>query len=191
MYYTSLHDFCQKMQAPVITAVGFNVQHVPDLEGPLSDQVPVLRQRQWARFNFAMCKPLITSAPIKWTPGFHSSDHPTIFDRLFLFHLHNYDFATAMRRLSKTREMQWDDGTPDNHQRWPDQKYQEMLIAISKLPKIVTATFEWDDPYITRLTQWITRFVMDNPEKRHLFYYNNGVQCDELLRIPDRFLDLI
>jgi hypothetical protein len=189
--YSSLQEFCQRNETSVATAIGFNVQHVPDLEGPLVPNVPILRQRRWVRFNFAMCKPLITAVPITWTPGFHSSEHPTMFDRLFLFHLHNYDLTIAMQRLSKTRDMKWDDGGPDNHQRWSDEKYQEMILAIAKLPKVEDVTLNAEDPYTTRLTQWISKFVRENPEKRHLFYYNNGVHCNELLRIPERFIDLI
>jgi glycosyl transferase family 2 len=190
--YVSLNDFCQRLNNPVTTAIGFDVQHIPELEGPLSADVPVLRQRRWVRFSFAMCKPLVTTTPIKWTPGFHSSDQATTFDRLFLFHLHNYDLDTAMQRLAKTRAMPWEDGTPNSHQRWPDEKYREMIMAISRLPRMENATFGPDDAYITRLTQWIVDFVKKNPAKRELFYHNNGnPPCNELLRIPDRFLDLI
>jgi glycosyl transferase family 2 len=188
--YASLNDYCDKVTRPVTTAIGLDVQHVPDLEGPLAAQIPVLRQRRWVRFSLAMCKPLLTRVPIKWTPGFHSSDQPTVFDRLFLFHLHNFDLDTVLQRLSKTRAMEWDDGTPESHQRWSDQKYRDMILAISRLPKVVDATFESDDPHITRLTEWISRFVRENPDKRHLFYYKNSLEFNELLRVPERFLDL-
>ncbi len=79
----------------------------------------------------------------------------------------------------------------DNHQRWPDDKYREMMMAISRLPKVENATFAPDDPYINRFTQWIIDFVTKNPRKRDLFYHNNGIPCNELLRIPERFLDLL
>jgi glycosyl transferase family 2 len=189
--YATLNDFCQHTTNPVTTAIGLDVQHIPDLEGPLSAQIPVLRQRGWVRFNFALCKPLVTSVPIEWTPGFHSSDQPTLFDRLFMFHLHNYDLDTAMQRLSKTRAMPWEDPRLDNHQRWSDQRYREMIMAIAKLPRMENATFEPDDAYLSCLTQWISDFVAKNPAKRELFYHNNGIPCNELLRVPERFLDLI
>jgi len=189
--YASLMDFCQRSKHPVTTAIGFDVQHIPGLEGPFSADIPVLRQRGWVRFSFAMCKPLVTMVPIKWTPGFHSSDHATAFDRLFLFHLHNYDLDTAMRRLSKTRAMPWEDGSPDSHQRWPDEKYRDMIMAISRLPRIENASFGPDDAYINRHIQWIVDFVAANPRKRELFYIHNDNPCNELLRVPERFLDLI
>jgi glycosyl transferase family 2 len=189
--YPSLRDFCQKTENPVTTAIGLDVQHNPDLEGPLSPEIPVLRQRRWVRFNFALCKPSLTSVPIEWTPGFHSSDQPTMFDRLFMFHLHNYDLDTAMQRLSKTRDMPWEDARLDNHQRWSDQRYREMILAIAELPRMEGATFESGDPHIARYTQWITKFVKENPDKRDHFYHDNGIACNELLRVPDRFLDSI
>jgi hypothetical protein len=96
-----------------------------------------------------------------------------------------------MRRLSKTRAMPWEDGTPDSHQRWPDEKYRDMIMAIARLPRIENPTFGPDDAYIKRQTQWIVDFVAANPGKRELFYTYNGDACNELLRVPERFLDLI
>jgi len=189
--YASLDDYCQRTQNLVTTAIGLDVQHLPDLEAPFSAEIPVLRQRRWVRFNFALCKPLLTRVPINWTQGFHSSDQPTAFDRLFLFHLHNFDLDITLQRLAKTRAMPWEDARVDNHQRWSDQRYRTMITDIANLPKIESTTFEPDDPHITRYTQCITKFVVENPGKRHLFYHNNGVNCDELLRVPGRFVDMI
>jgi len=189
--FSSLRHFCESTAHPVTTAIGMNVQHVPALEGKLQGGIPILRQRGWARFNFAMCKPLITRVPIEWTPGFHSSDQATEFDRLFMFHLHNFDLDCALERLAKTRSMQWEGGASDNHQRWSDERYRDMFMAIANLPRMESATFEPADPHIAKMIRWMEEFRAANPDKRHLFYSENGVPCNELMRIPERFLDSI
>jgi hypothetical protein len=189
--YKDLKDFTDRLAVDTVTAIGLNVTHVPSTDPPLDPAVHILEQRRWARFVFPMCKPLITRVPIDWTPGFHSSDQPTNFDRLFLFHLHNFDLPIGLRRLERTRNMPWGDGAPDHYQRWTDERHEEVAQAIARLSKKHDATFAPDDPGIEPHINWIKEYMVNNPEKRHLFYYQNGIPCNELLRIPDRFIKML
>jgi len=86
--------------------------------------------------------------------------------------------------------MSWGDGPADHYQRWSDEKHEEMVKAIANLPKLSGATLGEDDPVIAGYVAWIVKFVKENPEKRHHFYYQNGIECGELLRVPDRFVGM-
>ncbi len=190
--YSSLSDFTLKLQTgTTVTAIGLNVTHLPDSDPPLDLTKSILGQRQWARFVFSMCKPLVTTVPIRWVPGFHSSDQPTIFDRLYLFHLHHFDLPSSLKRLAKTRSMPWGDGPADHYQRWSDEKHEQVERAIAGFSRIDECSFQENDQVIAPRIAWIKDFVENNPEKRHLFYYNNGIKCEELLRIPRRFFEVI
>lgn len=185
--YESLAAFCAENKRPVISAVGLNILHVPDIEGALDFNRNILHQRRFVRFAFAMCKPILTKVPINWTPGFHSCDHGSEFDGLFMFHTHNVDFGWTIARLAKTRAMQWVDQSAGAHQRMPDEQYLAMLKSQAGLPK-VKSSFREDDPNILRHLLWIKTFIRDNPDKRHGFYAE-GPSINELLEIPDRFQD--
>ena len=184
--YKSLSDFCSRNRAASTNAIELNIIHSPDTDPKFEENRPIIGQRQWARFSFAMCKPLVARVPIQWTPGFHSSNHPPHFDRLFLFHARNFDLPSALLRLAKTREMPWDDGPPDHYQRWTDEQHEKTVRAQANLPKI-QATLREDDLYIRDKINWVFKFVAENPDKKDLFYYNNGIPCNELIQIPERF----
>ncbi len=189
--YENLLDFGARTQKKVVTAIGLNVCHRLDGDPQLDLNRPLLSQRPTARFAFAMCKPLFTKLPIRWKPGFHSSDREVQFDQLFLFHLHNFDLGISLERLSKTREMPWGDGPADHYQRWEDSRHRQMLEVISALPVDQQTTFNADDPAILRYTSWMTEFIENNPNRKHNFYYNNGINIAELMKIPDRFLSIL
>nr|WP_294525623.1 glycosyltransferase family 2 protein [uncultured Rhodopila sp.] len=184
--YTSLVDFCDRMQHPAVTAIGMNIHHVPE-EPPIQEGYPVLEQRRWGRFLFSMCKPLVTRVPIKWVPGFHTANHPMVFDNLYLFHLHDYDDATTIRRLAMTRDMPWGDGPPDHYQRWPDEKYKAMLESICRFKRHDEVTLKADDPYIALRLDWARKFIAENPARAGHFYLAGNEMTYDLLRVPDRF----
>ncbi|EHR01334.1 glycosyltransferase family 2 protein [Bradyrhizobium sp. WSM471] len=184
--YSSLAEYCANNQSESVNAIGLNIIHVPDLEQDLDTTRPMIGQRQWVRFSFAMCKPLLVRSPTKWTPGFHSSNHPIRFDQLFLFHARNFDLPTSLKRLEKTRAMPWGDGPPDHYQRWTADQHEQIVRAQAGLPKLRTSLHA-DAPHIKKHLDWIESFVKQHPDQKDLFYYNNGVRCDELLLIPDRF----
>jgi hypothetical protein len=186
--YTSLRDFTNRTPHSTVTAIGLNLTYLPDIEEPIDTSRPILGQRRWARFSFAMCKPLFTLEPLVWKPGFHSSNQDVMFDHLFLFHFHHFDRSFSLRRLSKTRSTPWGDGRIDHYQRWSDEKSETIANAIANLPRITATTFGDDDPIIGPYLEWMRKFVKENPEQKHLFYFNNGMHCHELLEIPKRFI---
>jgi hypothetical protein len=190
--YPSLREFTDSLEpGSTVTAIGLNLTHLPDQEPDLDFNLPILEQRRWVRFAFSMCKPLVSTVPINWTPGFHSSQHQTMFRNLYLFHFHHFNLATSLKRLQRTRAMPWGDGAADHYQRWSDEKHEQVERAISQLPRIDNSTLREDDVTIGPRLNWIKEFVASNPEKKNLFYFQNGIACDELLYVPDRFLGLI
>ena len=64
-----------------MTAIGLDVQHLPDEEAALDPRAPFGRQRQWVRFSAAMCKPALVRRAVHWAPGFHCCDAPLVLDR--------------------------------------------------------------------------------------------------------------
>ena len=165
--YKSLSDFCSRNRAASTNAIGLNIIHSPDTDPKFEENRPIIGQRQWARFSFAMCKPLVARVPIQWTPGFHSSNHPPHFDRLFLFHARNFDLPSALLRFAN-REMPWDDGPPDHYQRWTDEQHEKTVRAQANLPKI-QATLREDDLYTRDKINWVFKFVAENPDKKIYF----------------------
>jgi len=187
--YADLADFCDRTEYPVVTAIGLNLHHVPE-ELPIQQAQPVLGQRRWGRFLFSMCKPLVTQVPIKWVPGFHTADHPMVFDDLFLFHLHDYDLQVTVDRLAMTRDMPWGDGPKDHYQRWPDEKYKAMLESICRFKRHTDVTLKVDDPYIAPRLEWARNFIAENPSKAGHFYLHGNEMTYDLLRVPDRFIGI-
>jgi hypothetical protein len=185
--YKDFADFCANRKHATVNAIGFNVVHRPDVEPNIDPSRPILPQRQYVRFEFAMCKPLVTSEAIKWIPGFHHSDRPMAFDGLFLFHLHNFDLASGLLRLARTRAMEWGDAAPDHHQRWDDQRHEAMIRAIGRCPKIDDATFLSDDPNVQPHLATALSFVAEHPKDASIFYTKVG-RVDQLLHLPQRFL---
>jgi Glycosyl transferase family 2 len=187
--YINLVDFCDRMTHPVVNAIGFAIHHVPE-DSPIEPSQPVLGQRRWGRLQFAMCKPLVTRVPIRWTPGFHTANHPMVFDDLYLFHLHDYDLDVTFQRLAMTRAMSWGDGPPDHYQRWPDEKYKAMLDSICRFKRYADVPFKPDDTFIRPRLQWALDFVAQNPNKADQFYLHGNEMTYDLVRIPDRFMGI-
>ncbi len=187
--YADLADFCDRIVHPVVTAIGLNLYHVPE-ERPIQPGKPILSQRKWGRFLFSMCKPLVTKVPIKWVPGFHTADHPMVFDNLYHFHLHDYDLDVTVKRLAMTREMPWGDGPADHYQRWPDEKYKAMLESICRFQRHTDVTLGVEDPYIASRLDWARNFISANPDKAAHFYLHGNEMTYDLLRIPEKFMGI-
>lgn len=106
--YSDLKDYIEKSDFEYVAPVGLNLHHIISLEPPLDLALPILRQRKFARFSGAMCKPLITRMPIVWGTGFHACNQPIRIDpKLFLLHLKAMDYDLTLRRQKLTREMKW------------------------------------------------------------------------------------
>lgn len=182
--YNSLVDFCEA-SPPVTTAIGFDVQDTLD-RGHFTTGTPVLSQRPYARISYACCKPLVIKEPTTWTPGFHHSNHPTVFDELVLFHLRLFDTKIGLKKLARTREMPWADPTVGGHQRVSDEKYLSVVTSISKLPRVENCTLSTDDPLISANLKALTDYMKQNPGKKHCTWYAPPPSL-ELIRVPDRF----
>ena len=189
--WEDLSAFCASFTGDAINCLGFEVCELPGVEGPLLPSVPILRQRRWARFSLAMCKPLLVRSRVMWEPGFHSSNHPMVFGDLILFHLHNCDRSIALERQAKTRAMPWGDGPQDHYQRWDDKRLLAMLDSVRGLDRIGDCTFRATDGYIQPVLTEVLAFWQRDELKRHLFYYHRIEIPPRLFEIPEHFANAL
>jgi hypothetical protein len=184
-HYRDLTNFCAAAEADTITAIGFDVQQVPELEPPLAPGIPLGEQRGWVRFTSAMCKPVLTRQPLVWSPGFHCADAPLTFSGLYLFHLHWADAATGLERLAKTRVMPWGDEAYGAHQRISDGQWMSLFDGMAALKRHEHVAF---DPGVPPLSGWLsrTRSSMVGREDE-VYTLDLHVNADELWAIPPRF----
>ncbi len=168
----------------VVTAVGFDVIHVPDEEPALDWGRPVTLQRDWLRTSSAMCKPVLIRRRVAWAPGFHCIDDVPRFGPVFLFHLRYADLPSGLLRLHRTRNQPWVTPEAGSHQRMPDGRWEGMLRAMAGLPKRDDATLLPDDPM---LSTW-QHEVMQSAASRldALYRIDLHLSGDSLWRIPDR-----
>ena len=128
--FDSLAALCAAAPAPVMTAVGLNVHHLPRSEPDIDLSRRIARPRTWVRVVNAMCKPVLISRRVTWVPGLHACDAPAVFAPMFLMHLRHYDAKWGVKRLAKTREMPWADLAAGPHQRITDREFVRALIYI-------------------------------------------------------------
>ena len=147
--YADLRDYAAA--APeVATAVGLDLQHLPDEEGALDPALGIGAQRQWVRFSGAMCKPALVRRGVEWGPGFHSCDAGRVVGTVFLVHLRYADLGAGLARLRRTRGQAFarDDANP--HQRVSDEAFEGMMRAIAQLPRV-------DGEFSGLVAPWIER----------------------------------
>ncbi len=121
--------------AEVTTAVGLDLQHLPDEEPALEPGRPIGVQRAFVRFSAAMCKPALVRRPVRWAPGFHSCDAPRATGAVYLVHLRYADLDAGLARLARTRGQVFARPDTNPHQRVPDQAFETMVRAIARLPR--------------------------------------------------------
>lgn len=123
-------------EAPgVTTAVGLDLQHLPDEEESFDPDARVGAQRRWVRFSGAMCKPALVREKVRWTPGFHSCDAPRAVGAVHLLHLRYADLAAGLSRLARTRGQRFAHPDVNPHQRVPDAEFEGMMREIARLPR--------------------------------------------------------
>lgn len=106
--YSNLRDYIERSDFEYVAAVGMNVLHMIDREDPLRLDLPILQQRQFAKFWSVLCKTLISRVPVTWLPGFHGLNRrPRIDTNLFLFHTKAMDYSIALGRQRINRETKW------------------------------------------------------------------------------------
>lgn len=84
----------------VITPLGLEIIHRPDLESDYDHSRGMFAQRKYVRVNGWYTKPCITNVPVVWGPDGHGSSHPALHldDRLYVFHLKWFDERFHVRR---------------------------------------------------------------------------------------------
>jgi hypothetical protein len=88
----------------VIAPLALNVIHVPQVEGPLRADEPVLGQRRFAQFTPLMCKPSVKRVDAGWRWASHGIEAPFEVDReLFMLHLKFAD-RDGLRRVAAHRK---------------------------------------------------------------------------------------
>ncbi len=87
----------------VVTAVGLDLQHLPDEEPALEPGRPIGAQRRGCGSARRCASRRSCGAPVRWAPGFHACDAPWSLAGLYLVHLRYADLALGLRRLARTR----------------------------------------------------------------------------------------
>lgn len=183
--HSGIRDFVQTETCGVVNAIGFDIHHLPLSEKKISLDLPIFSQRKWARFSAAMCKPVLTSRPLTWAPGFHSADAPIKFRDLYLFHLRYFDLSVGLARLHRTRAMSWSSDTAGRHQRVEDQAFEDLMLLVARQPRQERPLFS---PGLGPVSSYLQR-VLDSEQPCGPGKYNLDLQIsgNELLELPERF----
>jgi hypothetical protein len=105
----SLGDYIDRFDEEFVNCLGYELLHVRDVEGPFRVDRPVLEQRGYWFANDGYDKPLLSTVPMTWTPGFHSRpDGRMVLDPdLRLIHLHRMDYDVCFARHRWRRSRGW------------------------------------------------------------------------------------
>ena len=133
--YRDLREYAAVAPA-VATAIGLDVQHLPDEEPALDAARPLGAQRRWVRFSAAMCKPALVRTHVQWRPGFHTCDAAREMGSLYLLHLRYADLRAGLSRLSRTRAQVFARPDTNLHQRVSDDAFEGMMREIGRLRKV-------------------------------------------------------
>jgi hypothetical protein len=185
-FHPTLVDYCAGGPPEVVTAVGFNLHHLPESEPAIDLGRPIKEQRSWVRFTGAMCKPVLIRRAVDWVPGFHcASDAPVVFDQLFLFHLRWSDRDLGLKRLAKTRAMAWADPAAGAWQRVDDTEFISLFDLFARLPRREGVGF---DIGIPPLKDAVQGFLATQKGREHERYkIDLDFNVDELWPLPPRF----
>jgi hypothetical protein len=182
--YKSLTEYAIQCEAPVVTTLGLEVQHVQDLDMPIVKDVPILTQRKFVWFNSAISKPSLTSGPVDWSPGFHNMSVEPLFRDLYLFHLRYYDRDAGLRRLCRSRNQPWAHPDRGAHQRVSDEEWLKMSDGFGAWP-MTDVLAEIDSE---RVKSRFDALVNSRIGREHDVYkIDLGLYSYELWTIPDRF----
>jgi len=181
LHHAGLREFAAAVAEPVVTAVGLDLQHIPDAEAALDLARPIGAQREWVRFSAAMCKPVLVRRGVEWAPGFHCCDAPLVLDRLYLLHMRYADLGAGLRRLARTRAQTVVDPATCGHQRVPDAEFEAMMRAIAGLPREEGTLDPWAGP----LAGWLDRLRASRAGREaEVYKLDLGLAGDVLWRLP-------
>lgn len=176
------------MVAPVVTAIGFDLHHIPGEEAALDLARPIGAQRRWVRFASSMCKPALVRRAVTWSPGFHSCDAPMVTERLFLLHLRYADLGAGLARLRRTREQAFADPTASQHQRVPNDSFSGLMGAVAGLPRETGGL----DPDRLPLSRWMDRVRASRAGREdELYKLDLGIAGDVLWELPAAWRSLL
>jgi hypothetical protein len=183
--FGDLADYAARMPGEAVTAIGLDVQHLPDEEPAFDFARSVGAQRRWARFAASMCKPALVRRPMAWAPGFHcAAEVPVSFDALYLFHLRYVDLDRGLARLAKTRSMPQASAQANQHHRVADAAWEGMVRRIAELPHASIA-FDAATPPIA---DWLGRLRASMAGRdAETYRYDLGLAGDALWEIPADF----
>ena len=95
--FHDLADYVERLDAPYVTARGFDIfEHSDELPLQLHRAI-IGEQRNHAYTLSALCKTAVTSVPLKWDRGFHLTSKRPVFDDLYLFHMKRADIDLQSR----------------------------------------------------------------------------------------------
>ena len=181
--YSGLRDFITQRCEQFVTAIGVEVQHIPDSENEINFNLPILRQRRYVRFAADYCKTLISRIPLIWRPGFHSCNYSPLIDRdLFLFHLKSIDRSLSVELLKRTRVYCWSERALKAGQavqaRMEDEEFLRKFFPFSSetIRSVPKVGFDFSDD--------LRRFTADRPNASQFF--KGGVAV-----IPEKFAGTI
>ena len=183
-FYSGLRDYLERMPEDCIRPVGMDIFQARDREAALDEGRLISEQRKYAWFKSSLCKPLITKAPIRWLPGFHSCDREAPIDtKLFLFHTKNADFAGAMKRLALTRTLPWSEkslaGTWGHHQRRSDDQW--IKVAFETPEALLRSGCREDFVFADLAAEFASRIELHN----RMWHCKNFT--GPVFQLPDRF----
>jgi hypothetical protein len=181
----SLSEYVRRPLPDVVTAIGLNVAHRVDVEADLDFAKAITAQRSYVFSSSSMCKPNLISRPITWSPGSHSSDAEVIFDHLYLFHLRWVDLPYGLRRLQKTRAMDWARTNAGQHQRVEDERMTRTFNGFGRLPPRTEGEFS---PHADPIKGYIDAVLASQIGRENQTYkITLDMWGQELWKIPDRF----
>jgi hypothetical protein len=184
--YGSLAENCAGDRPDVVTAFGFNMLHRLHHEVALDLSRPILEQRQWGFAVASMAKPLVARVPTRWTPGFHTSQAPVVFDGLTNFHLAHIDLHMTLRRQAKRRGTEMSMKIADHHHKMSDEDLHQMMDNWSRMPPVTDVTLDADCPH---MTEFIGQIFASMPGREHHQYkIEMNIWGNKLLRVPERFV---
>jgi len=187
-HYAGLRAFATAVTDPVVTAIGLDLQHIPDQEPPLDPTLPIGAQRQWVRFSAALCKPALVRRVPEWAPGFHCCDAPLVLGRLYLVHMRYADLDAGLHRLARTRTQAVVDPAGFEHQRVIDTAFTNMMQGIAALPRQEGAM----DPFLPPLALWLERLRASRAAREtQLYKLDLSLAGDMLWRLEPEMRKLL
>lgn len=184
---SDLTEFASISTESVVTSVGLNVMHSPEIEPEINPNLLVSLQRSSLWFVSSMCKPLMVKKPVRWQPGFHSCDARIVFGPLYNFHLRRYDLNQGLIRLGKTRHMPRAFPELASHQAIPDQQWQnDFLYGVNVAPRLNNFDLSLSCDPLRRYVQDIE--CNQDSYVNSMYKINLDFNAPQRWRLPDRFV---